>query len=320
MRSQRASEASAKKVGRKTVGRELATGNEPQGTSGSGKLQTTRVAPLTLSSPSLAEGDMVFHRIRTAVASALLAAGPAFDLKHKEVDDDFSCIGCFQLLGVDVMLDADLNPFVIEVNGSPSMSMSEDFSPYESQHVVYDETKLKMATGLLELVYEARAGTAENLEQLEEMLFVLSQASETGEKDEDLVEDGLEDEEEEEEGELVTDAPRGKTFDHPGQWESAQMVEFQEHGQGWRFFTDLQKFECDGPKDLCLEPKDAHYLAGLLAERKRLRDSNLDFVPLFPPLVRDEKLEKIVDHIEGEGGNGRFSKLYAVANQLDNML
>jgi hypothetical protein len=98
------------------------------------------------------------------------------------------------------------------------------------------------------------------------------------------------------------------------------MVEFQEHGQGWRFFTDLQKFECDGPKDLCLEPKDAHYLAGLLAERKRLRDSNLDFVPLFPPLVRDEKLEKIVDHIEGEGGNGRFSKLYAVANQLDNML
>ena len=68
-------------------------------------------------------GEAVFQSIRTTVATALLAAGPSFEKGFKQVDENFSCEGCYQLLGVDVMLDSNLQPFVIGMDGSPSMKM-----------------------------------------------------------------------------------------------------------------------------------------------------------------------------------------------------
>jgi D-alanine-D-alanine ligase-like ATP-grasp enzyme len=34
-----------------------------------------------------------------------------------------NCAACYHLLGVDVMLDEDLHPLIIEVNGLPSMQI-----------------------------------------------------------------------------------------------------------------------------------------------------------------------------------------------------
>lgn len=50
---------------------------------------------------------------------------PAFKTHFREKLGALNCNNCYQLLGVDVMLAADLSPMIIEVNGSPSMQLGQ---------------------------------------------------------------------------------------------------------------------------------------------------------------------------------------------------
>ena len=68
----------------------------------------------------------IFDSIHAAVVSLLMASEAAFrNYFRLELGGDM-CTGCYQLLGVDVMLDEKLNPQVIEVNGLPSMQLADD--------------------------------------------------------------------------------------------------------------------------------------------------------------------------------------------------
>ena len=69
----------------------------------------------------------LWDRVCTSVATAVVAVYPSAALAHskcfapnrKEHDDR-----CFQLLGVDVLLDRQLKPWILEINNSPSLNLS----------------------------------------------------------------------------------------------------------------------------------------------------------------------------------------------------
>jgi len=110
------------------------------------------------------EPEMLWERIERAVVQVLLAAEPAFVKQFKKLQNDFTCVNCYQLLGVDVIVDDDLTPRIIEVNGEPSMQQSGE------AHSQYDFTKRSMTHDLVKILYSrdsfARA-LAQDLTELE---------------------------------------------------------------------------------------------------------------------------------------------------------
>lgn len=107
---------------------------------------------------------MLWKRIERAIVQTLLSAEPAFARGFTKLQDDFTCVNCYQLLGVDVIVDDDLIPRIIEINGEPSMELSGEKG---SQ---YDITKKSMTRDLVQLIYNgdsfARA-VAKDLSKLE---------------------------------------------------------------------------------------------------------------------------------------------------------
>eukprot|EP01147_Barroeca_monosierra_P003896 gene3896-8392_t len=70
--------------------------------------------------------NTIYGRIKKAVVKVLILSEPRF---HKHFANHMSgstCSGCFQLLGVDVILTATGQPRVIEVNGLPSMQLMHE--------------------------------------------------------------------------------------------------------------------------------------------------------------------------------------------------
>ncbi|GBG33717.1 Tubulin polyglutamylase TTLL4 [Hondaea fermentalgiana] len=108
--------------------------------------------------------DLLWERIERAVVQMMLSAEPAFVKQFKKLQNDFTCVNCYQLLGVDVIVDDDLTPRIIEVNGEPSMQQSGE------AHSQYDFTKRSMTRDLVHILYSrdsfARA-LAKDLTELE---------------------------------------------------------------------------------------------------------------------------------------------------------
>lgn len=65
------------------------------------------------------DSEDVFDRINDAIVRTLLAAEYRFQRKYFLSLDGYDCHSCFQLLGVDVILDSSLYPYVIEVGKGP---------------------------------------------------------------------------------------------------------------------------------------------------------------------------------------------------------
>ena len=71
--------------------------------------------------------DEVFSKIKLLCVKTLMAVEPSINtamrtVKHKNQ--------CFEVYGFDVMVDAKLRPWLLEVNVAPSLSSS---SPYDKQ-------------------------------------------------------------------------------------------------------------------------------------------------------------------------------------------
>ena len=89
-----------------------------------------------------ARATEAWRRIDAAIAKCVLAAEPMMGSACQTYVPSNGC-GCFQLFGFDVMLDASLNPWVIEVNLDPSLATD---SPLDL------EVKASVLTDLLNVV------------------------------------------------------------------------------------------------------------------------------------------------------------------------
>lgn len=73
-------------------------------------------------------GREVYWRIRNAIIKVLLTTETAYERKYSNsgLPEGFRCRGCYQTLGIDVILDSDLMPHIIEVNGNPTMDFTAE--------------------------------------------------------------------------------------------------------------------------------------------------------------------------------------------------
>jgi len=101
--------------------------------------------------------DLLWKKIEYAVAQMLLSAEPGFAKQFAKLQRGFTCANCYQLLGVDVIVDDDVVPRVIEVNGEPSMQLTGELNSH------YDYTKKSMARDLAQLVFSQQEGVASGL-------------------------------------------------------------------------------------------------------------------------------------------------------------
>jgi len=96
--------------------------------------------------------QLLFARLRRAVGMMLVAAEGRFAEYFEQLGPGFRCANCYHLLGVDLIVDANLIPRVIEVNGEPSMKMSGATSSH------YDTTKSQMQQEVARIALKARRG------------------------------------------------------------------------------------------------------------------------------------------------------------------
>jgi hypothetical protein len=91
--------------------------------------------------------DELWRRIERAVTQVLLSSEAAFLRRFKAIRNDYTCSNCYQLLGVDVIVDDNMIPRIIEVNGEPSMQLSGEINSH------YDHTKKSMTHDLVKILF-----------------------------------------------------------------------------------------------------------------------------------------------------------------------
>ena len=96
----------------------------------------------------------LFGRIKRAITLLLLSAEKQFYKRF--VRYRHGCTNCYQLLGVDLILDSKMHPRVIETNGEPSMQVTK-----KDVGNAYDKTKRSMVHDLVALVYNKQGSALE---------------------------------------------------------------------------------------------------------------------------------------------------------------
>lgn len=91
--------------------------------------------------------DMLWQKIERSITQVIMSSESAFLKKFKTLRQDYTCANCFQLLGVDVIVDANIVPRIIEVNGEPSMQLSGETNSH------YDHTKKSMTHDLVKMLF-----------------------------------------------------------------------------------------------------------------------------------------------------------------------
>lgn len=84
--------------------------------------------------------DVMWSRIMDLIVKTLLAVEPAIRSKAREMGADIT--GCFELYGFDVLVDAALKPWLLEVNLSPSMSAESPLDWQVKSSLVSDTLNL----------------------------------------------------------------------------------------------------------------------------------------------------------------------------------
>ncbi|KAI5717029.1 hypothetical protein M8J76_016314 [Diaphorina citri] len=83
--------------------------------------------------------DLVWSRIDDVIVKTVLSAQPKIQTMYNSMFPRHNNMtACFQLLGFDVMLDDSLNPYVLEVNHSPSFYTDTDIDVEIKEQVLRD--------------------------------------------------------------------------------------------------------------------------------------------------------------------------------------
>lgn len=135
-----------------------------------------------------ANWDDVLQDIQEVVGLTLLSAESAFERRFASINGRdaankraYRCDNCYQLLGIDIIMDANRKPRVIEVNGEPNMHLSSHDTTRKrgkklSNH--YDVTKRAMSRDLVNVVYNGNGVASDVAQQI--LDIALGQAGPAG--------------------------------------------------------------------------------------------------------------------------------------------
>jgi len=101
----------------------------------------------------------LFSRMQAAISIVFLSAEQEWRRYYSSHGE--SCATCFQIMGVDLIVDEMMRPRVIEVNGQPNMKLSED----KKDH--YSVTKLSMMKDMIHAIFLEESVSNELLHALE---------------------------------------------------------------------------------------------------------------------------------------------------------
>eukprot|EP00516_Mucochytrium_quahogii_P005096 CAMPEP_0203758698 /NCGR_PEP_ID=MMETSP0098-20131031/11523_1 /ASSEMBLY_ACC=CAM_ASM_000208 /TAXON_ID=96639 /ORGANISM=" , Strain NY0313808BC1" /LENGTH=711 /DNA_ID=CAMNT_0050651241 /DNA_START=111 /DNA_END=2243 /DNA_ORIENTATION=- len=104
--------------------------------------------------------DELMKNIQKAVSIVLLSAEQEWGRYYASKSLE-ACPNCFQIMGVDLIVDANMIPRVIEVNGQPSMKLSND----KKDH--YSNTKLAMIQDMISMLFSENSVADQLLAALE---------------------------------------------------------------------------------------------------------------------------------------------------------
>ena len=75
--------------------------------------------------------NQIFHNIKDVCTKTLVGIQPTALQEQGSLLDFQSCKGdCFQIMGFDIFIDKDLKAWLLEINESPSLSISADSESY----------------------------------------------------------------------------------------------------------------------------------------------------------------------------------------------
>jgi len=101
--------------------------------------------------------EALFKRIQIAISIVFLSAEQEWRRYYHSGHSDASCSNCFQILGVDLIVDSEMKPRVIEVNGQPSMKLSKGHSDR------YSHSKMNMMSDMVAMMFRHEDPVADEL-------------------------------------------------------------------------------------------------------------------------------------------------------------
>lgn len=85
------------------------------------------------------DSELVWSKICDIVVKTLLPVQPVLAHHYRSCQpDNFANNMCFEVLGFDVILDADLKPIILEVNYTPSFTTDTPLDTYIKQNLIKD--------------------------------------------------------------------------------------------------------------------------------------------------------------------------------------
>jgi hypothetical protein len=111
------------------------------------------------------DAGRVFSSVQEAIIRTLLSAEYRLLRNFRVSLGGYDCRHCFQLLGVDVILDSHLNPYVIEVNGLPSMQLTHELGASPDPSNAYTATKFGLLHDILQILFNTSQSVYHQLTQ-----------------------------------------------------------------------------------------------------------------------------------------------------------
>lgn len=85
----------------------------------------------------------IMAEIKNIIIKTVMSGQPHLSTSYKQYhNDDFENSLCFEILGLDIMIDRDLKPYLLEVNHAPSFGCDSPLDEKIKGQVIYDTLNL----------------------------------------------------------------------------------------------------------------------------------------------------------------------------------
>lgn len=105
------------------------------------------------------DDNEIWASITSVIVKAMISAESR--IRHKVIEQNLPTDCCFQILGTDIDMDANLHPWLIESNVNPTLSSKLQFERVEKIDMLQDMFTLVKVTNKSEKLVEELAAIAE---------------------------------------------------------------------------------------------------------------------------------------------------------------